>query len=238
MNALYIIISCVIILIVILCFQVVYVRTQLYKYIKDDYYKQLLVKNKYVEEQTLQRCSNFGIYTWQINTALATYLNDSALKSQLLSIIKRPSFFYSVPTKIGLQSVEVPSEDMYFIPIIKDSPTSHRFINDMLANRVDYVTWQTGLYRASYLTTFKDDVKDFLELKGLTNITSLLETSKIIALSKIPHLSTIREINYEMSESIPDNAPDHLIQSFIGDSRQEINISNLPNNLQVVGYTT
>jgi len=224
------------ILLVVLGVQVLYIKTLIGKYSKDDYYKQLLVKNEYVEQQTQTMCSNFGVYGWQINTSLAKYINEPSMKAQLIHLIKLPAFFYSVPTKLGLQTVEFPTTDVYFIPLASTSPATERFVADVLANRVDYVTWQTGLFRSAYLANFKDKVTEFLEFKGFKNVVGMLNNVKVIALCKVPTLSMLKEFDYSFAQSIDETVPDTLIQSFIGDSRQELDIENLPVSLQVVGY--
>jgi hypothetical protein len=227
--------SIITVFLIILLVQIIYIQTKLTKYSKDDYYKQLLVKNRYVEEQTYQQCSNFNIYVWQINSTIANYLNDVTLKPQIQTILKPISFLYSVPTKIGLQSVSVVSTDLFFIPLVNSPPTT-RFINDFLSKRIDYISCQYGVYRCSYLQDFKSQMGDFFMYKGLKTVENSLDNTSIIVLSKLPTISAIKQINFELQEAIDDSTPDILIQSFAGDSRQDFPATELPNVMQVFGY--
>lgn len=220
---------------IILFIQIIYIRTKLAKYSQEDYYKQLLVKNKYVDEQTYQQCSNFNVYIWQINSTLASYLNDTTYKPQIQTILKPISFLYSVPTKIGLQSVSVVSTNLFFIPLVNSPPTS-RFINDCLSKRIDYITCQYGVYRCLYMPDFKNQMGEFFTYQGLKTVDKSLDNTSIIVLSKLPTISAIREINFELQEAIDDSTPDILIQSFAGDSRSDFPSTELPNVLQVFGY--
>lgn len=234
-STLYYIITALVVVLVILVVQVVYVRTSLAKYTRDDYYKQLLVKNEYTTTQD-QSCSNFGIYAWPIDTFLAKLLNAPGMRKMAALKVAAPSYFYSVPSKAGFQTIEYASTDVYYIPLVGASTATSKFMNDLLSKRVDYVTWQGGLFRVAPAVDYKQKMHKYLSEKSFDNVISMLDSVSIIALIAIPTLSKLKEQDYAFAEKLDETSPDTIVYSFIGDSRSELVVDALPNSFHVFAY--
>jgi hypothetical protein len=219
-----------VLLLVVLIMQIVNVRGLLKTYSKDDYYKQILVKNEYNTVQATS-CSNIGIYGWQIDTILAGLLSN--ISAQINTTVKMPSFFYSVPTTSGIRTIEYSTSEIFYIPILSSSPATTRFVNDVLSNKIDYVTWSAGLFRPVYVPDFSQQMLPYLTKAKYNNIIQLLETNSVIALCKIPSMTLLKTMDFDLAQST-DVLSDTTLQSFLGDSRG--NILDLPNSLHIIGY--
>ena len=231
----YYFLAVVLALVVIVIIQVIYVRVQLSKYSKDDYYKQLMVKNEYVTTQN-QVCSNFSVYAWQIDTVLAKLMNENAIRLGFTTQMDLPKYFYTIPTSGSFKTIEYTSSDLYFVPLVTSSIATTRFINDCISQNVDYVSWHAGLFRVQAMQDFKDKMSTYLSSKSLDSITSMLDKCTVIVLARVPSLASLKEIDYALSQELDENAPDSVIHSFVGDSRGEFDASSLANSLHVIGY--
>lgn len=237
-SHIYFIIAGLLLLVAILLVLVINVRSNLAKYSKDDYYKQLLVKNEYTTTQTMATCSNFGVYALQIDTAIAKHLNSGVIHTFATTKLAVPSFFYSVPTpKNGIMTVDYKSRKINFLPVKAKSPATSRFVNDVIAGRVDFITWQKGIFRVTVASSFKEDMKEFFDTKGFQNVAKALNDVVVLMLIKLPTLAELGEQDYALSEIISNGkAPNSIIQSFIGESTLEFNVDSLPNGMHVIGY--
>lgn len=234
----YYILAGLLVVVVILVIQVMHVRSSLATYSKDDYYKQLLVKNEYTSTQSTTACSNFGVYALQVDTAIAKHLNSGVIHTYASNKIDTPKFFYSVPTpKNGIMSIEYKSRNINFLPLKAKSASTSRLVNDMLGGRVEFITWQKGMFRVVLAPSFKEDMKEFFETKGFDNVRKALDDVVVVVLVKLPTLSELAEDNYVLSQMLErGNAPDGIIHTFIGQSTLEFNVDALPNGLHVIGY--
>lgn len=237
-SHIYFIIAGLLLLVAVLLVLVINVRSNLAKYSKDDYYKQLLVKNEYTTTQTTAACSNFGVYALQVDTAIAKHLNSGVIHTFAATKLAVPSFFYSVPTpKNGIMSVDYKSRKVNFLPVKAKSPTTSRFVTDILAGRVDFITWQKGMFRVTIASAFKDDMKEFFDKKGFQNVAKALDDVVVLMLIKLPTLSDLAEQDYALSQILAQGkAPNSIIQSFIGESTVEFAVDSLPNGMHVIGY--
>ena len=150
--------------------------------------------------------------------------------------VKLPSYFYTVPTKTGYHSIEYSTTQVHFIPLVNTTPATSRFTNDALAGKLDYVTWQGMLFRASVMSTYKEMMTEYLTSNGHSNVLAGLENTTIICLCEIPTLSKLAEVDYAFAQALEEDAPDTIIHSFIGDSRNPFNVNSLPNLVHVIAY--
>jgi len=220
---------------VVLTFQVVFVRIQLSKYDQDDYYKQLLVKNEYVNN--VESCSNFGVYAVTVETSLIQIINHGDLLNKAVASVQLPLYVYTIPTKNGFQSIEYVNYDVIFLPLTK-SPGTARLVNDILKQRVDYVTWSSNLFRISVCSDYKDKMQEYLLSNGYGDTYKAMENMSIIVLTKIPSLDSLKEADYQFGESIDSSTPATIIHSFIGTSQSSIDFGSFSDAamLHLVGY--
>lgn len=227
----YIILAALLVVLVILAIQVIYVRLSLAKYSKEEYYKQLLVKNEYVSQQTKDMCSNFGVYALQIDTNLARSLNSGFVYNHAIDTIKIEPIHYTVPINSGYVTVEYRSHQVHYLPINTSVAATSRFINDYLANKIEYITWNANLFRIVYIPNFADQVKLLYETKHLQK--HYFDGKDIFALIKIPTISELALYNSTLASS-SNLSP--VLKSFIGDSSGVFDATILPEAVHVIGY--
>lgn len=231
----YYIVAVLVVAVVMLLFQIIYIRVHLSKYSKDDYYKQLIVKNEF--QSNGQSCSNLGVYAVTVVTNLVQIINQGVLLGLASSSIQLPAFVYSIPTSSGFQSIEYTNRDIVLLPLTK-SPGSSRLVNDILGQRVDYITWASNVFRASVSMDYKDRMQEFMLSNGYDELFESLDGITIIVLTKIPSLATLKDADYTFGESIDNNTPATIIYSIIGSSQNTLDLVALSERpvIHMIGY--
>ena len=230
-SILYIVLALVVLIAVVVMIQVVYVRMKLSKYSNDDYYKQMLVKNEYQDTQSINACSNLGIYGMEIDATLTATLNSNAVKLSTQNTFALPSYHYTLPIGDKFASVEHTPTTYITIALIAGAAAS-RLTNDIAARKVDYVTWGQSLYRIAHFPDYSDKVPDAKKIPNRV----------YIALIPIPTLNELaRHTNSAAQSTLTATSTNQpVITSFLSSSAsaitQPLDLTKLPSLMQVVGY--